>query len=57
MAKEIQREELGIFFFQGFLEGGKTSYIQKLIEDEEIKNSDKAATPVTEAEENNDENE
>ena len=34
MAKEIQREELGIFFFQGFLEGGKTSYIQKLIEDE-----------------------
>ena len=30
---------------------------KKLIEDEEIKNSDEAATPVTEAEENNDENE
>ena len=30
---DVQREDIGVYFFEGFLEGGKTTYIQSLISD------------------------
>ena len=34
MAKK--REDIGVYFFEGFLEGGKTTYIQSLISDPQL---------------------
>ncbi len=31
-----KREDIGVYFFEGFLEAGKTRYIQSLLEDESI---------------------
>lgn len=32
--RQQQRKEIGVYFFEGFLEGGKTTYIQRLVTDE-----------------------
>lgn len=36
MAKQKKREDIGVYFFEGFLESGKTSYIQSLLSDENL---------------------
>ena len=36
MAKSKKREDIGVYFFEGYLEGGKTTYIQSLIDDPKL---------------------